>query len=150
MVQSLRQKIPSIMLRRGKAGVSPFFLIICNLLLIYIIWYLYRRKWGESNAEPGQEEKPKKEFFVKGARKPQFRGARGQQHDKASGDKGDRTHFGSRSKAQSGDRQSYRGGKSPGRDTRPRNGVFNRTQNRGTRPSLHSPRFKKPRTAAAS
>jgi hypothetical protein len=34
MVQSLRQKIPSIMLRRGKAGVSPFFLILWNLLLI--------------------------------------------------------------------------------------------------------------------
>lgn len=103
-----------------------------------------RRKWGDSNAEPGQEEKPKKEFFVKGARKPNFRGDRS--HGKASGDKRDRAHF--KSKAQPGDGQSYRGGKSQGRGPRPGNGGFNRTQNRGTRPSAHSPRFKKPRTAA--
>uniref|UniRef100_A0ACD5WMY4 Uncharacterized protein n=1 Tax=Avena sativa TaxID=4498 RepID=A0ACD5WMY4_AVESA len=108
-----------------------------------------RRKWGDSNAEPGQEEKPKKEFFVKGARKPNFGGARNHQ-DKASGGKGDRTHFRPKSNAKSGNSQSYRGGKSQGRDTRPRNGAFNRTQNRGPRPPAHSPRFKKPRTAAAS
>jgi len=108
-----------------------------------------RRKWGDSNAEPGQEEKPKKEFFVKGARKPNFGGARNH-HGKASGGKVDRTHFRPKSNAQSGNSQSYRGGKSQGRDTRPRNGAFNRTQNHGPRPPAHSLRFKKPRTAAAS
>ncbi|KAM0907529.1 hypothetical protein ACQ4PT_016048 [Festuca glaucescens] len=106
-----------------------------------------RRKWGDSNAEPGQEETPKKEFFVKGDRKPHFGGARNH-NDKASGGKGDRTHFRPKSNAQSGNSQNYRGSKSQGRDTRPRNGVFKRTPNRGTRQSAHSPRFKKARTAA--
>ncbi|CAM0884950.1 unnamed protein product [Alopecurus aequalis] len=112
-----------------------------------------RRKWGDSNAETGQEEKQKKEFFVKGDRKPRFGGARNH-HDKAPGDKGDRSHFRPKFKAQSGDRQGNRGGKSQGRDTRPRNGAFNRsTQSPGgsrSRSSAHSPRFKKPRSATAS
>ncbi|VAH85613.1 unnamed protein product [Triticum turgidum subsp. durum] len=79
-----------------------------------------RGKWADSNAESGQEEAPagKKEFFVKGARKPHFRGGRGrgrgrgQQHGRASGDRGG---FGSRSEAQSGDGWSSRGGRPRGR-----------------------------------
>ncbi|KAM3336044.1 hypothetical protein ACQJBY_030175 [Aegilops geniculata] len=118
-----------------------------------------RGKWADSNAESGQEEAPtgKKEFFVKGAGKPHFWGVRGrgrgrgQQHGRVSGDRGS---FGSRSEAQSGgDGQSSRGGRPRGRGTRPGNGGFNRTRGRGGGmggPSSHSPRFKKPRTAAAS
>ncbi|KAF7026156.1 hypothetical protein CFC21_038283 [Triticum aestivum] len=110
-----------------------------------------RGKWADSNAEPLQDEVStgKKEFFVKGAGKPHFRGGRGrgrgrgQQHGRASGDRGS---FRSRSEAQSGDGQSSRGGRPRGR------GGFNRTRGRGggMGPSGHSPRFKKPRTAAAS
>uniref|UniRef100_A0A453GQM5 Uncharacterized protein n=1 Tax=Aegilops tauschii subsp. strangulata TaxID=200361 RepID=A0A453GQM5_AEGTS len=118
-----------------------------------------RGKWAESNAESGQEEAltGKKEFFIKGAGKPHFQGGRGrgrgrgrgQQHGRGSGD---RVSFRSRSEAQSGDGQSSRGGRPQGRGTRPGNGGFNRTRGGGggMGPSSHSPRFKKPRTAAAS
>jgi hypothetical protein len=148
MVQSLRQMILRILLRRGEANVSSFFFfLILYYNLSLISFGIYRRKWGDSIAEPGQEETPKKEFFVKGDRKPHFGGARNHT-DKASGGKGDRTHFRPKSNARSGNSQNYRGGKSQGRDTRPRNGAFNSTPNRGTRQSAHSPRFKKARTAA--
>ncbi|KAI4963551.1 hypothetical protein ZWY2020_011389 [Hordeum vulgare] len=116
-----------------------------------------RGKWADPNTESGEEEAPagKKEFFVKGARKPHsqggFRGrGRGQQHGRGSGD---RSSFRSRSEApQSGDGQSSRGGRPRGRGIRPGSGGFNRTRGRGggMGPSSHSPRFKKPRTAAAS
>uniref|UniRef100_A0A453GQM7 Uncharacterized protein n=1 Tax=Aegilops tauschii subsp. strangulata TaxID=200361 RepID=A0A453GQM7_AEGTS len=158
MVHSPRRKIPSIMLQRGKAAASPSFLILQNSVA-YTIWRVCRGKWAESNAESGQEEAltGKKEFFIKGAGKPHFQGGRGrgrgrgrgQQHGRGSGD---RVSFRSRSEAQSGDGQSSRGGRPQGRGTRPGNGGFNRTRGGGggMGPSSHSPRFKKPRTAAAS
>lgn len=110
-----------------------------------------RRKWTDSSAEIRQEETStgKKEFFVKGAGKAHFRGAR-RQHVKASGDKGDRTNFRSKSRAHSGNSESHRGEKSQHHDKRPRSGTFNRAQNSGVKASTHSPKFKRPRTAAAT
>lgn len=114
-----------------------------------------RRKWVDSNAETGQEETPsrpaskgwssgKKEFFRKGTGKAHSLGGKSQQ-SKASGGKGDRTNFKSKSNS-----RSNKGDKSQGGNKRTRSEMFNKTQNRGFKASKQSSRFKKPRTAATT
>ncbi|KAG8053896.1 hypothetical protein GUJ93_ZPchr0001g33139 [Zizania palustris] len=127
-----------------------FPLIIYKLIVCYFIWYIYRRKRFDSNVETRQEERPTQApFFIKGAGRARPPGAKFQQ-TKASGRRGDRTNFKSKSEARPGNSQSTKGDKSQGYKKRTRSDKFDKTQNHGGKASARTSRFKKPRTAAAT
>ncbi|TVU36923.1 hypothetical protein EJB05_18879, partial [Eragrostis curvula] len=123
-----------------------------------------RRKRSDSNAESGQETLSRPTSKVWSAGKKQVKdfhfkkkgAGGGSSHvakswqGKASGGKGDRPNFKSKSKWQPGNGQRNKGDKSPGSNKRTRVGTFNKTQDRGSRASMHSPSFKKRKTAGTA
>ncbi|CAO2195939.1 unnamed protein product [Urochloa humidicola] len=122
-----------------------------------------RRKRADSNAETGQEGTPQRQppskswpdgkkqaknfHFKKGAGRGNPHAAKSHQ-GKASGDKGNRTNFKSKSKWQPGSSQGNRDDKSPGSNKRTSGNAFGKTQNTGIRAPGHTPIFKKRKRTA--
>ncbi|KAJ1287145.1 hypothetical protein BS78_03G407800 [Paspalum vaginatum] len=122
-----------------------------------------RRKHVDSHTETEQEGTPSrrppskswlagkkqaKDFhFNKGAGRSDSHAAKSHEC-RASGSKGDRTNFKSKSRWQPGNSRGNKGDKSPGSNKRTMGGSFNKAQNSRAGASGHSPGFKKHRSAA--